>query len=63
MSFVPPRVCAALLIVIAVLRIASTFTTFSQTTDEPMHVGGGLEVLQDHTYQLMLLNPPLPRIV
>jgi 4-amino-4-deoxy-L-arabinose transferase-like glycosyltransferase len=63
MSLMRPRVLAALLIVIAVLRIASTFTTFSQTTDESMHVGGGLEVLQDHTYQLMLLNPPLPRIV
>jgi hypothetical protein len=54
---------AVALVFVAMVRMAATFTTFSQTTDESMHVGGGLEVLQDHTYQLMILNPPLPRIV
>src|SRR4051812_32507099 len=43
--------------------MAATFTTFSETTDERMHVGAGLEILQDHSYQLMQLNPPLPRLL
>ena len=58
-----PGTAAALLIAIAVMRIASTYTTFSLTTDEPVHVGAGLELLQQHTYTLQPENPPLPRIV
>ena len=58
-----PAAAAALLIAIAVVRIASTYTTFSLTTDEPVHVGAGLELLQHHTYTLQPENPPLPRIV
>jgi len=58
-----PNLVTAALITIAALRIASTYTTFSLTTDEPIHIGAGLELLQQHTYVLQPVNPPLPRIV
>jgi 4-amino-4-deoxy-L-arabinose transferase-like glycosyltransferase len=54
---------AALLITIGALRIASTWRTLSDTTDEATHVGAGLELLQYHTYDLQPENPPLPAIV
>lgn len=54
---------AAFLMALAVARIASTFTIFSVTTDEPIHLGAGFEVLQKHQYRLQVENPPLPRIV
>lgn len=57
-----PRLALGILITIAVIRIASTYTTFSLTTDEPVHVGAGLELLQHHTYAAQPVNPPLPRI-
>src|SRR3954454_6420027 len=58
-----PAIVAALLIAIGALRIASTWTTFSDTVDEATHVGAGLELLQYHRYDLQPENPPLPRIV
>ena len=57
-----PAVLAAMLIAIAALRIVSTYTVFSLTTDEPVHVSAGLELLQQHTYKLLPVNPPLARI-
>jgi 4-amino-4-deoxy-L-arabinose transferase-like glycosyltransferase len=58
-----PALVAALLITIGALRIASTWRTFSDTTDEATHIGAGLELLQYHKYELQPENPPLPRIV
>lgn len=58
-----PATLAALLITIGTLRIASTWTTFSQTTDEATHIGAGLQLLQYHEYEVQPENPPLPRIV
>jgi hypothetical protein len=58
-----PALVAALLITIGALRIASTWTTFSDTTDEATHIGAGLELLQYHKYDLQPENPPLPRVV
>lgn len=58
-----PRLAGVLLIVIALLRVASTFRTFSATTDEAWHVGSGLEVIQYHRYLLQKANPPLPQVV
>lgn len=60
--FTRTRLLFAVLIAVAVVRIASTYTTFSMTTDEPIHVGAGLELLQLHTYSVLPANPPLPRI-
>lgn len=58
-----PVVLAALLIALGALRIASTWRTFSDTTDEATHVSAGLELLQYHRYQVQPENPPLPRVV
>jgi 4-amino-4-deoxy-L-arabinose transferase-like glycosyltransferase len=58
-----PAVLAALLISIGALRIASTWRTFSDTTDEATHISAGLELLQDHRYEVQPENPPLPRVV
>src|SRR5437016_3727888 len=54
---------AALLTALAMARMATTFRVFSATTDEAMHVGGGLEVYQFHQYRAQRENPPLPRLV
>lgn len=56
---------AAVVIVFAtigVVRIVSTYSVFSQTTDEPAHVASGMEWLQRGTYTLEPLHPPLARI-
>lgn len=54
---------AALLLVIACARIASTYMVFSATVDEPMHISAGLQLLQEHLYTYQPENPPFPRIV
>ncbi|HEV7920243.1 MAG TPA: glycosyltransferase family 39 protein [Thermoanaerobaculia bacterium] len=48
---------------IACLRIASTYTVFSQTADEPAHVAAGMELLVQHRYTLHIDNTPLPRLL
>jgi 4-amino-4-deoxy-L-arabinose transferase-like glycosyltransferase len=53
---------ALLLIVIAAVRIVSTYTTFSETIDEPVHFAAGLEIYERHQYTVQRLNPPLPRL-
>jgi hypothetical protein len=50
------------LAVIGTIRIVSTYSIFSQTTDEPAHVATGMEWLQQGTYTLEPLHPPLARI-
>lgn len=55
-------VVAILLIGIGTVRIASTWSRFSFTNDEPQHFACGLEYLQKHTYQLEPEQPPLSRI-
>ena len=57
------RFAAAVLIAIAVVRIAVTLRTFSATVDEATHIGAGLEIYQEHRYHFHRHNPPLPRIV
>jgi len=63
LSRLRPSIIAALLITIGVLRIASTWRTFSDTTDEATHIGAGLELLQFHRYDLQPENPPFPRVI
>jgi hypothetical protein len=53
---------ALILIAIAAVRIAATYTTFSETIDEAAHYGAGLEIYARHQYTVQLLNPPLPRL-
>ena len=48
--------------IIAAIRIASTYTTFSETADEPVHLNAGIELLTLHQYDFHLVDPPIPRI-
>ena len=57
------RIVAAALIVIASLRIASTYRVFSDTADEAHHVGAGLDLYANRRYDVQTENPPLPRLV
>jgi 4-amino-4-deoxy-L-arabinose transferase-like glycosyltransferase len=51
-----------LFVVASVARIVSTYSVFSQTWDEPVHVASGMEWLQQGTYEYEVLHPPLARI-
>ncbi len=51
------------LVLIGSLRIASTYTVFSHTTDEPAHIACGMQWLDQGTYQYEQQNPPLTRII
>jgi hypothetical protein len=53
---------ASLFVALAVARVTATYTHFSQTYDEPVHVAMGLEWLDRGTYTLELQHPPLARI-
>ena len=58
------RRCAlisALLVVIAALRIVSTYTALSHTVDEPIHLGAGMEWLDHGTITGDASHPPLAR--
>ncbi|MDP9191684.1 MAG: glycosyltransferase family 39 protein [Acidobacteriota bacterium] len=57
------RAAVILLLVLGGIRIAATYTTFSETADEPMHLSAGLQVLTHHRYALQYQNPPLPRVL
>ncbi|HEX8171476.1 MAG TPA: glycosyltransferase family 39 protein [Thermoanaerobaculia bacterium] len=54
---------ALALVALAALRIAATLTTFSATPDEPVHVGAGVQLLTQHRYEVVIANPPVPRLV
>ena len=53
----------AIITLIAIARIASTWRVFSQTVDEPIHVAAGLEWLDEGEYTLDVEHPPLPRLL
>jgi 4-amino-4-deoxy-L-arabinose transferase-like glycosyltransferase len=53
----------ALLIVVGLLRIASTYGVFWQTADEPAHVATGMEWLSQGKYTYEHLHPPLARVM
>ncbi len=55
-------VCLALLIGIAVLRIASTYHIFNATIDEASHIAGGIEWWDKGTYTLETKHTPLARV-
>src|SRR5260370_18764463 len=58
------RRCAllgAILVLIAVLRIVSTYTVLSHTVDEPVHLGAGMEWLDHGTMTGDVSHPPLAR--
>lgn len=52
----------SVLILTGVLRIASTYTTFTETFDEPNHIACGMEWLDKGTYNYERKHTPLVRI-
>jgi 4-amino-4-deoxy-L-arabinose transferase-like glycosyltransferase len=52
-----------ILILVAAIRILSTLTVFSVTSDEPLHVTAGLQLVKEGRYAWQLENPPIPRLV
>jgi 4-amino-4-deoxy-L-arabinose transferase-like glycosyltransferase len=44
------------------VRIAATYDVFSETNDEPMHVACGIQIFEQHQYDFLTANPPLPRL-
>jgi len=53
---------AILLVLTASVRIASTYTVFNHTTDEPAHIAAGMEWLDRHVYLYEPQHPPLARV-
>ena len=60
------RRCALLgatLVLIAALRIVSTYTVLSHTVDEPIHLGAGMEWLDHGTMTGDVSHPPMARVL
>jgi hypothetical protein len=51
------------LLALGTLRIASTYTVFTHTIDEPVHIACGMEWLSKGVYQYETQHPPLTRIM
>jgi hypothetical protein len=56
------RAIAIVAVVVASVRIGSTWNVFSQTSDEPVHVACGLEWLDKGRYTGEPQHPPIARI-
>src|ERR1700685_3463479 len=56
------RVLALALILIASVRVVSTYTVFSHTFDEPAHIACGIEWLAKGVYTWEPQHPPLARV-
>jgi|SRR5271169_2146424 len=52
----------ALLALVAVFRVLSSYAHTAQAFDEPYHIGAAIELLDKGTYTLDPLHPPLQRI-
>jgi 4-amino-4-deoxy-L-arabinose transferase-like glycosyltransferase len=50
------------MLLVGLVRITATYPEVSQTIDESNHVAAGMEWLDQGTYQLHPINPPLARI-
>jgi hypothetical protein len=55
-------VAGALLVLIAVGRVASTYVVYSNTYDEPNHIAAGMEWLERGTFTFEPQHPPLGRV-
>ena len=55
-------VAAVLITGIGVARIASTYREFTQVVDEPGHIAGGMQLLQDGAYDIEMAHAPLGRL-
>jgi hypothetical protein len=52
---------AAIFVVIAIVRIVSSYSHTAQASDEPLHVGASVELVDKGTYTLDPVHPPLSR--
>ncbi len=52
----------AVLIGLAIIRVASTYAVFNSTSDEPAHIACGMEWLQWGSYTYEPQHPPLARV-
>lgn len=57
-----PRLVLAISVLVALIGVAATYSTFSSTYDEPAHLGTGLELLDLGTYHYEHHHPPLARV-
>ena len=57
-----PILTAALAVLTSTLLIVSTYSVFSQTFDEGVHLAAGMEWLDRGSYSYDTINGPLPRI-
>ncbi|MEI9972238.1 MAG: hypothetical protein WDO73_09400 [Ignavibacteriota bacterium] len=55
-------ILAVVLVLIASLRIVSTYTVFNHTTDETAHIASGMEWLDRGVYRYEPQHPPLARV-
>jgi hypothetical protein len=53
---------SAVLILLACIRIASTWTVFNHTSDEPSHIACGMEWIDRGVYRYEPQHPPLTRV-
>lgn len=54
---------AIALVVLATVRIVSTYTVFSHTFDEPAHIACGMQWIEKHIYTYEPQHPPLTRVM
>ena len=55
-------IAVLILIGMAVVGVARTWTTFTATFDEPLHIASGMEWLDKGSYSYELQHPPLARV-
>jgi hypothetical protein len=55
-------ILAVLLVLLASVRIAATYTVFNHTADEPAHIASGMQWLDKHVYLYEPQHPPLARV-
>jgi len=51
-----------LLVLVGTLRIVSTYSVLSHTSDEPAHIAAGLQWLSEGKYEYEAQHPPLARV-
>jgi hypothetical protein len=65
LNFLTRHSLAAVIVLlsIATVRICLTYSIYNHTSDEPAHLGCGIEWLDKHSYQLEPQHPPLTRVM
>ena len=57
------RAVALLAAAVALVRVAVTIPTFTNTADEPFHLAAAVALWDQHQHTLGVEHPPLPRLV